>query len=185
MNATHRHPAWCSQGRHCDPPRVCNDGTREWVHSTSSIVVPIRDNVCDVFLVRIDSISPDGEHDVCQSIVLSGSGSDPIRSQRKESLRRAPHRTPVCAAAARPLPMRLLAVLHSQPPPSMKFGRYTSTPDEFFVSSTIHPRYFEPGLIVDGNCSDWSRQVNDGPLVRDCSVIPSGPTVANSNGLME
>ena len=40
-----------------------------------SAVVPIRDSVVDIFTVRIDSVSPDGEHDVCQAIVLSGSGS--------------------------------------------------------------------------------------------------------------
>lgn len=74
MTAT-RHPRWCSQGRHCDPPHRCVDGTVEWVHSTFSAVVPICDSVCDIYLVRIDSISPDGEHDVTRSIVLSGSGS--------------------------------------------------------------------------------------------------------------
>lgn len=75
MSTDHQHPAWCSQGRHCDPPRVCVDGTREWVHSTYSAIVPIRDGVVDIFTVRIDSVAPDGEHHVCTSIVLTGSGS--------------------------------------------------------------------------------------------------------------
>ena len=87
MSARAGHPGWCSQGEHCDPPRVCVDGTREEVHATYSAVVPIRDGVCDVFLVRIDSVPPAGEHDVCTAIVLSGSGS--LSAEQAISLGRA------------------------------------------------------------------------------------------------
>ena len=73
------HPAWCSQGPHCQGARRCADGSTEWAHATYPFVLRRADAAidahADVFLIRMDHVTADDEHLATAAIVLTADGS--------------------------------------------------------------------------------------------------------------
>ena len=68
------HPAWCSRGRCCQPPRRCNDGSTDWAHGRFE-AVEHKDGVADVFLVWMAEVSPAGVKRENAAAVLTANGS--------------------------------------------------------------------------------------------------------------
>jgi hypothetical protein len=67
------HPPWCSQGSECSSPRTARDGTVEWSHW---IAFPVEggDRAGYVWLVRMESLTPDGQHHVEASAQVTADG---------------------------------------------------------------------------------------------------------------
>ena len=68
------HPAWCSHGPQCQPPRLCNDGSRDWAHARFD-EVEHKDGVADVYLVWMGEVDVEGVRRENAAVVLTANGS--------------------------------------------------------------------------------------------------------------